>query len=144
MTPTKSSLWKHKHPSLDKGSSWSCLRDARQRISSISILFADQAVFVALGCICNIKRNRFWTSKSWFQFIAGLYKWFFNMGFLLRSLSFTLFSIHSCTAAIAYNIDVEHISTHKFFHMMPETDSWRDMSPWVLLVSLNHKKHYTC
>lgn len=39
------------------------------------------------------------------------------------------FPKHSCTATIAYDIDVGHISTRNFFHIMPETDFWRDMSP---------------
>lgn len=33
MTPSTSALWKQKHPSLDKGVSWSCLRDAKESVS---------------------------------------------------------------------------------------------------------------
>lgn len=33
MTPSTSALWKQKHPSLDKGLSWSCLRDAKESVS---------------------------------------------------------------------------------------------------------------
>lgn len=100
MTPTKSSLWKHKHPSLDKGSSWSCLRDARQRISSISILFADQAVFVALGCICNIKRNRFWTFRVGFNSLRG---------FTNGSSKWDFFYVHCHSLCFLYTLALQQL-----------------------------------
>lgn len=90
----------------------------------------------------------------------GLLRVGFNSlrGFTNGSSIWDFFYVHCHSLCFLYTLALQQLhitstlntflpisfSTHKFFHMMPETDSWRDMSPWVLLVSLNHKKHYTC
>lgn len=118
-----------------------------EMMPNVSLLKYPYSTWRLQHLLCGNKNTPVWIKawveavwgmlKSLFRFIAGLYNWFFNMRcfFTFTVIHFD-FSIYSCTEAIAYNIDIGHIATHNFFYMMPETDSWRDMSPWVLLASL--------
>ena len=78
--------------------------------------------------------------------------WNCSLGVLDTLPIHTSLSVQLRTAWIAYNITIAHIPTHRFFHMMPELRTWRNMTSRVLTASfwakttmllLRHRKKNT-